>query len=749
MLERAFVLSQKQTLFVSLIALLTVAFFYILFLLSQRIKRHGEATIALVDGLLYDQSLEHISADSLESLYLQQQLAKITKPEFSDKNYHDMVASFQDQLKVLADTNGVAYWQFFAKQESLSKSISSILLNEDDKGSKIKASWRGYFSKKSVKAIISLAKEVKKEQKPRSLNIDTCNNENILLSLCYQQGQWFGTLADTKKNNQLQLKISALEAEVIRQNKAFFLQDKQKKQKLNEMLVQAMLQSQARSCHAESSMQEYQQLAKILEWLRQQQIITLLENNGKAINLTEVNFFDEVYAAVINGMCEAGQHKNKISLSLDEKILPQIKQDARLFQRLIIALLRLMLNQQIKASSVISFTLINRSSNQQTIKVVTQLIPSENNNNVPIFIDYLLENEKYKDANTPDFIHYFQVLLASLHGTNVSMVALPKGFELSFELAIETLNQQVTKLECSHLTQDDVLCIYDENKQAQIMGELFKDKPTCQYVNTHVELLLAVSKPDEHLTLLTVLHWYGFQVRVVSSAQAMKKHWQTGRYLILLNAFELSPFIELAVGRTVSRGVFNFPGIENGILSDSQQKLSKNWVLGNLPSKLDLIAIESLLKPWLKEKKALVDKNITIDVTQKPMSVVGTSHVLIDEIVSNNPEQALAPAFDMLQYTANQGGPEFAVYMLDEYLESNQESLAQLGQAVAAENAVIAQQALEQLVKNAQILAAQKTIVLCSLLSDALRNKNVVQMQSLLNDLTDQLSLVDAYAKTI
>jgi HPt (histidine-containing phosphotransfer) domain-containing protein len=311
------------------------------------------------------------------------------------------------------------------------------------------------------------------------------------------------------------------------------------------------------------------------------------------------------------------------------------------------------------------------------------------------------------------------------------VITLPQGFELSFELTMETLNQQAIKLERSYLIQRDI-CNFD-------------DKPTCRYDKTHVELLLAVSKPEKHLGLLSLLHWFGLQVRVVSSAQAMKKHWQTGRYLVLLNAFELSPFIELAVGSAISRGVFNFSGIENGILSESQQRLSKNWLLGNLPKKLDLTSLEQLLKPWLKEKKILVHKNTEVDVSQKSVVVLDGNNASAYEPQDSKP----APAFDMFQYTENQGGPESAVYMLDEYLESNQESLTKLRQAIASENDIFAQQALDQLVKNAQILAAQKTIMLCTLLNDALYKKDFALMLKLLDDFTEQLLLVDAYAKTI
>lgn len=754
-LERILILSKKQSYFIGIIIFSSLLFLYLSFLLSQRLKRHGEITIALVDGLVYGQAYNETAVDSIENLYLQQQLVKVTKPKYSDENYQSMMEQYQAQLAVLSDVNGVAYWRFSQKHPVLSKAITDLFdlsTGVESPDSATKHSWRSYFTLNAIKSIIKSARKAKKEGEPQSLYAETYNNENVLLHIIYQHGQWFGTVADAKRNDQLQQKITELDTELIRQNKSFYQQDNLKKHKLNEMLIQAMLQSQSRSCHGETSIQEYRQLAKILEWLRQQQIITRLQANGKAINLTPINIVDETYAAVLNAMCEAGQFKNEISLKLDQNILPNIKQDARLFQRLILVTLRVLFNQQINASGSLSISLLNRSSNQQTLKVVVQLLPITPDKNASLLMGHLLKHGTKVVEDTPDLIHYFQVLLSSLHGSNLRIVKQTQGVELSYELPVETLAKQPTKLVASCLTQNDVLFHGDDKNQTTFITNIFNKPENTQlphYSLTNVELLLAVQQPKKQLALLGVLHWFGLQVRVVSSAQAMKKHWQTGRYLILINEFEQSPFIELTLGRSIQRGVFNFANLNNGILSHSQQKLSQNWKLGNLPKTLELSVLTQLLSPWLKEKKTGIDKNISGKISEKSLELTQKNKKSNISTQALKADGELPPAFDMSQYMLHQGGVELAVYMLDDYLQSNHDYLAKLRKAVTTKNVTAAHQSLIYLENNAKILAAQKLITLCELLNNALDKKDFMQMQQLLNDFTAQLLLVDAYVKTI
>ena len=68
--------------------------------------------------------------------------------------------------------------------------------------------------------------------------------------------------------------------------------------------------------------------------------------------------------------------------------------------------------------------------------------------------------------------------------------------------------------------------------------------------------------------------------------------------------------------------------------------------------------------------------------------------------------------FNMALYTKNHGTFELALYMLDEYIESNDASFNELCNSIKGKNKPSAEQALMVLMQNARILAAEKLIAL-------------------------------------
>ena len=66
----------------------------------------------------------------------------------------------------------------------------------------------------------------------------------------------------------------------------------------------------------------------------------------------------------------------------------------------------------------------------------------------------------------------------------------------------------------------------------------------------------------------------------------------------------------------------------------------------------------------------------------------------------------------MALYTKNHGTFELALYMLDEYIESNDASFNELCNSIKGKNKPSAEQALMVLMQNARILAAEKLIAL-------------------------------------
>jgi len=211
-----------------------------------------------------------------------------------------------------------------------------------------------------------------------------------------------------------------------------------------------------------------------------------------------------------------------------------------------------------------------------------------------------------------------------------------------------------------------------------------------RFNNTQVEVLLAVSNPARYQTLYRLLHWMGLQVQFVCHPSNMLKHWQTGRYLILISEFEQSPFVEMDVGNKVSRAVFTF----SEQLFD-QGAHGGNWKVDVLPTVDELGSLIKALSPWLNEAasgeskvKARMAKPIDSNVSM--LETIENEdaffETLSEEHVRGTHDQSSLPiAFDLNGFASNQGGAEIAGLMIDEYILQLSQNCQQFEEALVQE----------------------------------------------------------------
>ncbi|WP_448547342.1 hypothetical protein [Thalassotalea fusca] len=211
-----------------------------------------------------------------------------------------------------------------------------------------------------------------------------------------------------------------------------------------------------------------------------------------------------------------------------------------------------------------------------------------------------------------------------------------------------------------------------------------------RFNNTQVEVLLAVSNPSQHQTMYRLLHWMGLQVQFVCQPSNMLKHWQSGRYLILITEFEQSPFVEMDVGNKVSRAVFTL----TEQLFD-QGAHGGNWQVDVLPAIDELDALISTFSPWLNEVafgegNAKARSAKLLDNSLTPVKTVENESI-VDEMLPINDTgdgQASSPlplAFNLQAFASNQGGAEIAGLMIDEYILQLSQNCQQFEEALAQE----------------------------------------------------------------
>lgn len=286
-----------------------------------------------------------------------------------------------------------------------------------------------------------------------------------------------------------------------------------------------------------------------------------------------------------------------------------------------------------------------------------------------------------------------------------------------------------------------------------------------RFASTQVEVLLAVQSPEKYQHLSRLLYWLGMQVHVVCQAESMQKLWQTGRYLVLLTEFKSSPFIEMNVGKNVSRGVFSLANTSLKKPTEKELFHTQSWQLGQVINSLDIQHLVKLFSPWLKEKQLALSTVKKEKISQRSSVTSertnnGISGHSIKKAVQKDNKPSIGSllavenveihqAFDLNLYALNQGSPELAVFMLDGYV-------AEINNAINALPATIKEKAFDgalahtaEIDKLTTILAAQELNETAQALTAALNKKALPEVNAKLKLLTQQYQTLTEFVETI
>lgn len=264
-----------------------------------------------------------------------------------------------------------------------------------------------------------------------------------------------------------------------------------------------------------------------------------------------------------------------------------------------------------------------------------------------------------------------------------------------------------------------------------------------RFEQSQVELLLCVNTPDKYQVLVRILHWLGLQVHVVCHSKAMLKHWQTGRYLILITEFDECPYVELSVGNNIPRTVFKLA--QQKFLEQKMTKPS-HWQQASLPKITDIHAMVSALSPWLNEKSAQINQS---KVVVKGDEV--NDELVIDKVEPISHEERKfeieidEKVFNLKLFSRNQGSAELAGFMIEDYLADLKEEMERFELAIKNSANEEAKLSLAEIKKYAQILSASELLEQVNRISSFIRTLNSPKLSTELMDLKlkhEQLVLV-------
>lgn len=244
-------------------------------------------------------------------------------------------------------------------------------------------------------------------------------------------------------------------------------QERNNNDKLSNMVVRTMLQSQSVSIGSGvTSLQVYRQLARIFDWCRQNRIRHEFSSAMQSMTLNDVFLHREIDAALLNVITDSHFQRNNIYYQQDEKLLTHAKLDIRLFHRLFSGICRLLLADLFKANLQINTTVVDKNEGQQIVRFELSVRTSKKIAQVPEEVERLLLVERAESEKiiSNDTLDYMCLLFDSLHVTDKNAQLQEGGYQFSFTLpiALADVTHEITSKNID-LHQANILLLSNDN----------------------------------------------------------------------------------------------------------------------------------------------------------------------------------------------------------------------------------------------------------------------------------------------
>ncbi|MEI6894642.1 MAG: hypothetical protein V5789_08430 [Colwellia sp.] len=482
----------------------------------------------------------------------------------------------------------------------------------------------------------------------------------------------------------------------------------------------------------------YLQGRELIRQLRQASYYRYLQGADTVLVLSDVNIAAQVQAVVLNLPATFCLFKNKVSVSIDEKILVGVNLDAELFSEMFRVFICLILAKETEKKLVLTLQLVDKNNGQQKICFSGQIQCDEKAVQLPQALrGFNDDSEKNSDLGD-----YFTTLLSYQHGEEVSTQLTEQGYQLSFTLPVAVILNQVEK---------NYTVLNLPNHELELEETCVK--LAAKYIAMPIAVLLAVKEPAQFQRLQQLLQAMGLQVTLVTGELMLQKYWQSGLFAVLMTELTCQPFTTFRVDKTdkaseiraIYRGVFSLSGGADRIKKSAEYD---HWFVGELNSHSNSNELIVAMAPWIKAQGCN-----RIDTENTP-KIKNCRQNDISKMVEQNVEpieQTLS--FDFKRYLKHQGSVELALFMLAEYTNENSELVMELSQSFASEDSQKVNAVIQTLLINSKILAADSLLAHCKqwlklLASRGLDNTDKEQV-SLLSIIKADVASISQHADAI
>ncbi|WP_343818999.1 hypothetical protein [Colwellia asteriadis] len=496
--------------------------------------------------------------------------------------------------------------------------------------------------------------------------------------------------------------------------------------------------------------QSYQFSKKLVRLIKQASFHRYMQAEGMRLTLSDINIISTTEAVLLNQAAAINKQNNLLKLHVDGNICPEVKVDVNIFTEMLQVFVQLLGDDLSAGQLDVSFKLQDQNNGQQTVLIMGQVFSSKEVRKLPKLLQELQEKSEHYISS--ELNSYFIALLKCLHGENITAALTEKGYQLSFTLPLAVmLNRNL-----------------GENTTAQLTEYLLDKTQTnnTPLAAKAIDVLIGVKSPIQYQKLQQQLQQLGLQVTFVAQAAQQKEYWQSGCYAILFSEFSTSPFIHfidkgndcISGSEVIQRGIF---GLDITYIKD-EDVIFSHWIVDRLSNAVSIEQLMTLLSPWLAEEKTIeqkaesnvdlltVDNNKAIHQYKSTKSSLQNRQAQLTELPV---KELTEPKVNLELYIKNQGSPELAFFMINEYVNNINQLALKLNRALKSNNLVRAKQAIVILQSVSSILSAPNLQQLCKdwqkLLIDPVLNQNRAFIDKLLAKTQQEITDITAYVKSM
>lgn len=446
-----------------LLALMALMFFLCLIGIHRLSKKNSKNQISYIENfLLAADKASQPPIKTAEQAIITELLIK----QLNANNKPVDISLFAEQqntlISLINQQPNMAYVELNKNFDNrLAKSLLARVLGEQ-----LSSSLRHNFTTASIKNLLHTIKEQKAQNNASFMQIvlTTLNQQKIIFSCQYHQYLQgiiaIQPIAELKGNDELITQVNRLNNQLALMKVEHFTDKFILLDSIKNKSIKAMLQSQAECLtRKQASPALYKQFVRMHSWAVEEQILAKLCDQNTVLTMQENYLQQQIMTILTNVSFEHKSQKNIVQFSDELPHLLNVKIANELFQLCCASIAKLMLNRQRNAQLQLRCCLEDNNDESFLINYQWSLHTEQGITSIPRELALLACDEQVIAEEDNQTLILLAKLLDKLHGENIKVNTIDKGYVFSFTLKHTALTEQPNAVTYNNLAQYKLLLI--------------------------------------------------------------------------------------------------------------------------------------------------------------------------------------------------------------------------------------------------------------------------------------------------